>query len=367
MKKIEFIDLKAQYIEYKSEIDSAIERVCKNAAFIMGPDIAELETNLSGFTGSPYAISCASGTDALLLALMAIDIKPGDEVITTPFTFIATAEVISLLGAKPVFADIDEETYNLDYREIEKKITPKTKAIIPVGLYGQTADMDEINFIADKYGIVVIEDACQSFGAQYKGKKSCNLSKLSCTSFFPSKPLGCYGDGGAVFTDDGQLAEKLRSLRVHGQTKRYYHKYIGINGRLDTIQAAILNVKIKYLENELKKRVEIAANYSSKLSVNKNIILPVIKNDRTSVYAQYSIRVRNREAVIEKLNSAGVPTAIHYPRPLHLQEACMYLGYKEGDFPLSEKISREILSIPMGPFLTMEDQDYIIETILKNV
>jgi len=333
----------------------------------MGQQIRELENRLSEFTGSPHAISCSSGTDALLLALMAIGVKDGDEVITTPFTFIATAEVISLLGAKPVFADIDETTYNLDPGKIEEKITERTKAIVPVCLYGQVADMDEINAIAAKHGIFVIEDACQSFGAEYKGKKSCNLSKLSCTSFFPSKPLGCYGDGGAVFTSDAELAEKLKSIRVHGQTQRYYHKYIGINGRLDTIQAAILNVKMDHLEEELKKRMEIAEHYSKNLVEKKDIVLPVIKKDRTSVYAQYSIRVKNRELLIKKLNEAGIPTAVHYPKPLHLQEAYSYLGLKNGDFPVSEKVSSEILSIPMSPFLKREDQDYIIENIMKNV
>lgn len=365
MKKIEFIDLKAQYAAYRPEIEKAIEKVCCEASFIMGAQVAELENRLSAFTGSPYSITCSSGTDALLLALMAIGIKEGDEVITTPFTFIATAEVISLLGAKPVFADIDEVTYNLDPAKIEEKITAKTKAVVPVGLYGQVADMDEINAIARKHGVFVIEDACQSFGAEYKGKKSCNISKLSCTSFFPSKPLGCYGDGGAVFTSDAELAAKMKSLRVHGQTERYYHKYVGINGRLDTIQAAILNVKMDHLDMELKKRVEIADHYSKKLAGHKGIILPQIKNDRTSVYAQYSIRVKNREQLIQKLNEAGIPTAVHYPRPLHLQEAYSHLGRRLGDFPVSEIVSSEILSIPMGPFLTKEDQDYIIENIMK--
>ncbi len=365
MRKIEFIDLKAQYAAYKKEIDSAIEKVCLESAFIMGQQVGEFENRLSGFTGSPYSISCSSGTDALLLALMAIGIKEGDEVITTPFTFIATAEVISLLGAKPVFADIDEKTYNLDPAKINEKITQKTKAIVPVCLYGQVADMDEINAIAAKHGIYVIEDACQSFGAEYKGKKSCNLSKLSCTSFFPSKPLGCYGDGGAVFTSDPELAEKLKSLRVHGQTQRYYHKYIGINGRLDTIQAAILNVKMNHLKEELAKRVEVAKYYSKKLAGHPGMVLPQVKKDRTSVYAQYSIRVKNRDGFAAKLNSAGIPTAVHYPRPLHLQEAYSDLGLKKGDFPVSEAVSNEIVSIPMSPFLTKEDQDYVIENIIK--
>ena len=367
MRKVEFIDLKEQYRQYKTEIDKAIEDVCRNAAFIMGPQVVDLERNLSGFTGSPYSISCASGTDALLLALMAIDVKPGDEIITTPFTFIATAEVITLLGAKPVFADIDPVTYNLDYREIEKKISAKTRAVIPVGLYGQTADMDEINSIAAKYGITVIEDACQSFGASYKGRMSCNLSKIGCTSFFPSKPLGCYGDGGALFTDDAALAEKIKSLRVHGQTSRYFHKYIGINGRLDTVQAAVLNVKMKYLKDEIAKREEIAGIYSEALAGNSSIVLPVVKSDRTSVFAQYSIMVPDREKLMKKLNDNGVPTAVHYPRPLHLQDAYSGLGYKKGDFPVSENAAEHILSIPMGPFLKLEDQKYVIKNILENI
>lgn len=367
MRKVEFIDLKEQYRQYRNEIDKAIEDVCINASFIMGPHVIELERNLSEFTGSPHSVSCASGTDALLLALMAVDIKPGDEVITTPFTFIATAEVITLLGAVPVFADIDPVTYNLDYREIEKKISAKTRAVIPVGLYGQTADMDEINAIAAKYGITVIEDACQSFGAEYKGRKSCNLSKIGCTSFFPSKPLGCYGDGGAVFTDDKDLADKIKSLRIHGQTSRYFHKYIGINGRLDTIQAAVLNVKMKYLKDEIAKRVEIAAIYTNELAGNSRIVLPVVKNDRTSVFAQYSIMVPEREKLMKKLNDNGVPTAVHYPRPLHLQEAYSGLGYKKGDFPVSENAAEHIMSIPMGPFLKKEDQEYVIKNILENI
>jgi len=355
MKRIDFIDLKAQYKAYKNEMDRALESVCEKASFIMGEDVGVLEERLSEFTGSKHAITCSSGTDALLLSLMALDVKPGDEVITTPFSFIATAEVIALLGAEPVFADIDEKTYNIDPAEIEKKITEKTKAIMPVALYGQPADMDKINSIADKHSLVVIEDACQSFGAEYKGKKSCNLSTIGCTSFFPSKPLGCYGDGGAVFTNDDEISAKIKSLRVHGQTKRYHHKYIGMNGRLDTIQAAVLNVKLEHFKEELKKRAEIASKYSEKLKNIQGIILPFVKNDRTSVFAQYSIRVKKRDEIIKKLNEAGIPTAIHYPVPMHLQEACGHLGYKEGDFPVSEAVSREIMSIPMGPFLKEDE------------
>ena len=300
-----------------------------------------------------------------MIALMALGIGRGDEVITTPFTFIATAEVISLLGATPVFVDIDEESYNIDPKLIEGKITPKTKAIIPVSLYGQPADMDEINAIAAKHGIAVIEDACQSFGALYKGRKSCNLSTIGCTSFFPSKPLGCYGDGGAVFTNDETLAAKIASLRVHGQTARYFHQYIGINGRLDSVQAAVLNVKMKYLEESLEKRIAAAKFYCENLAGVQGIVLPKVKSDRTSVVAQFSIRVREREKFIEHLKNAGIPTAIHYPKPLHLQAAYENLGYKPGDFPVAEKVSREIVSLPISPFITSEEQTYIVENIKK--
>ncbi len=364
MKKIDFIDLRSQYKAYRNEIDEAIKKVCEKASFIMGEEVKILENKLSQYTGSKHSVTCSSGTDALLLSLMALDIKPGDEVITTPFSFIATAEVISFIGATPVFADIDEKTYNIDPVEIEKKITENTKAIMPVALYGQPADMDEINEIAQKYSVAVIEDACQSFGAEYKGKKSCNLSTIGCTSFFPSKPLGCYGDGGAVFTNDDEIAEKIKSLRVHGQTKRYHHRYIGMNGRLDTIQAAVLNVKMEHFEDELKKRAEIALKYNEKLKNIRGITIPFVKDDRTSVFAQYSIRVKNRDKLIEKLNGAGIPTAIHYPVPMHLQEACRYLGHKEGDFPVSEAISREIMSIPMSPFLTEEEMEYVVECVI---
>ncbi|MBP6325300.1 MAG: DegT/DnrJ/EryC1/StrS family aminotransferase, partial [Sulfurospirillum sp.] len=300
--------------------------------------------------------------DALLLALMAIDIEPGDEIITTPFTFIATAETIALLKAKPVFVDIDETTYNIDPKHIEAKITPRTKAIMPVALYGQCADMDEINAIAQKHNLVVIEDACQSFGAEYKGKKSCNVSHIGCTSFFPSKPLGCYGDGGAIFCSDDALAAKIKSLLNHGQGKRYEHKYIGINGRLDALQAAILNVKMNHFDAEVAKRIEVGERYSALLK-DVDVITPKIMSDRNSMYAQYSIRVKNRETLMQKLNDAGVPTAVHYPIPLHLQEALSYLGYKKGDFPLSEQVGTEIMSLPMSPFLTTEQQDFVVNAI----
>ena len=360
--QIPFIDLKSQYEMYKEEINKEVLDVLSSAQFIMGPQVTKLEENLALYTGAKYAYACSSGTDALLLALMAIDIEPGDEIITTPFTFIATAETIALLKAKPVFVDIDETTYNIDPKHIEAKITPRTKAIMPVALYGQCADMDEINAIAQKHNLVVIEDACQSFGAEYKGKKSCNVSHIGCTSFFPSKPLGCYGDGGAIFCSDDALAAKIKSLLNHGQGKRYEHKYIGINGRLDALQAAILNVKMNHFDAEVAKRIEVGERYSALLK-DADVITPKIMSDRNSMYAQYSIRVKNRETLMQKLNDAGVPTAVHYPIPLHLQEALSYLGYKKGDFPLSEQVGTEIMSLPMSPFLTTEQQDFVVNTI----
>jgi UDP-2-acetamido-2-deoxy-ribo-hexuluronate aminotransferase len=293
---------------------------------------------------------------------MALNISQGDEVITTPFTFIATAEVIAFLGAKAVFVDINEDSYNIDPSKIKDAITDRTKAIIPVSLYGQCADMDEINEIAKEFNIPVIEDACQSFGASYKGKKSCNLSTIGCTSFFPSKPLGAYGDGGAIFTDDDELAKKMRMLLNHGQGEQYKHKLIGINGRLDAIQAAILGVKLKHFDNEVQLRDEIGSRYNDLLE-NADVITPNIAKHNTSVFAQYSIRVKDRESMIKKLSEQEIPTAVHYPVPLHLQEAFNYLDYKEGDFPISEMIASQIMSLPMSPYLSDEEQDFIVDAI----
>ncbi len=360
--KINFIDLQAQYRAYKEEIDREVDEVMATAQFIGGPKLQKLEKDLAAYTGTQHAVGCSSGTDALLLSLMALDIRPGDEVITTPFTFIATAEVIAFLGAKSVFVDIDETTYNIDAALIEDAVTERTKAIIPVSLYGQCADMDAVNAVAAKHGLPVIEDACQSFGAEYKGKKSCNLSTIGCTSFFPSKPLGAYGDGGAIFTSDDALAAKLRMLLNHGQNERYRHKLIGINGRLDAIQAAVLNVKLAHFDDEVAARQRIGAAYSEKLA-GANVITPKVMDDRTSVYAQYSVRVKNRETLARALNEKGIPTAVHYPMPLHLQEAFAPLGYKRGDFPVSERVSDEIMSLPMSPYLTEEQQDYIVAAL----
>ncbi|WP_304141533.1 DegT/DnrJ/EryC1/StrS aminotransferase family protein [Mesoflavibacter zeaxanthinifaciens] len=365
--KIDFANLKLAYQEHKESFDLAINKIVSSASYIMGAEIDTLEKNLSEFTGAPYALSCSSGTDALLLAMMAIDIKPGDEIITTPFTFIATAETIAFLGAKPVFVDIEEATYNINPSLIESKITSKTKAIIPVSIFGQTSNMDKINEIASRNNLYVIEDAAQSFGAVYNKKRSCNLSHIGCTSFFPAKPLGCFGDGGAIFTQNKELSDKINSLRLHGQTQRYYHKYIGMGGRLDTIQAAILNVKLKYYEVDIKKRQEVALKYTEKLK-SSNLILPKVMKDRTSVWAQYSVRVKNRSEVQNRLKEKGIPTAVHYPMPLHLQECFKYLGYKNGDFAISETVSNEILSLPMNPYLTEKEINYItteLKTILK--
>jgi UDP-2-acetamido-2-deoxy-ribo-hexuluronate aminotransferase len=356
--KIDFANLQYQYQLYKSEIDGAIQSVLNKSNYIMGEEISQLEIGLEEFTGANHAITCSNGTDALLLAMMALNIKPGDEIITPPFTFIATAETIAFMGAKPVFADIDERTYNINPSKIEEKITSKTKAIMPVSLFGQPADIDSIQEIANNHNLKVIIDGAQSFGSTYKGKTDSNLSDISTTSFFPAKPLGCYGDGGAVFTNNTELAEKIKQLRVHGQNKRYQHKYIGMGGRLDTIQAAILMTKLKYYDNELMLRQKVAEQYTRALA-NTEIILPFIENYNSSVWAQYSIRIKNRDEIKISLQEKGIPAAIHYPTPLHLQECFKYLGHSAGDFPVSELVSNEILSLPMNAFLLDEEISHI--------
>lgn len=358
---VPFVDLQSQYQEYKQEIDTKIHQVLDSSSYIMGQEVKELEENLSGYTGSNHAIACSSGTDALLLALMSIGIQPGDEVITTPFTFIATAEAIAFLGAKPVFVDIEQDSFNINAAQIEQAVTDKTKAIIPVSLFGQPADMDEINEIAEKNGLLVIEDAAQSFGAEYKGRKSCNLSTIACTSFFPAKPLGCYGDGGAVFTSDSDVAKKIRILLNHGQNERYKHKYIGINGRLDALQAAVLNVKLQYFDKEVQKRNEIAKRYDNALE--DTVLTPVLKPERSSVYAQYCVKSQKREDILEKLKKNGIPFAVYYPIPLHMQECFEGIGYKPGEFPVSEKVAKEIFALPMSAFLSIEDQDKVMKVM----
>jgi UDP-2-acetamido-2-deoxy-ribo-hexuluronate aminotransferase len=357
--KINFINLQRQYQKYKKEIDKEIHEVLDTSIYI-GGKVSELENNLVKFTGAKHAIACSSGTDALILALMVLNIKAGDEIITTPFTFIATAQTIAFLGANPVFVDIDEKTYNIDTSKIEEKITSKTKAIMPVSLFGQVSNMDKINTIAKKYNLKVIEDGAQSFGAEYKDKKSCNLSDIGTTSFFPAKPLGCYGDGGAVFTNDDQIAKKIRIILNQGQTKKYIHSHIGINGRLDSIQAGVLNVKLKYYNQEISKRQEIAIKYNNNL---KNCITPFIEGNNLSVWAQYCIRVENRDEVLKKCQKKDVPTGVYYPIPLHLQEVFKYLKYKEGDFPVTEKVSKDIMALPMSAFLIDDEQNYIMEVM----
>ncbi|MDR2152751.1 MAG: DegT/DnrJ/EryC1/StrS family aminotransferase [Helicobacteraceae bacterium] len=355
---MDFINLKAQYAAYKTEIDAAIAKVLNSAQFIMGDEVDALETALANYAGAKYAISCSSGTDALLIALMALDVKEGDEVITAPFTFAATIEAIALCGAKIVFADVKNGDANIDPAAIERAISPKTKAIIPVSLYGNCADFDPINAIAGKYGVAVIEDGCQSFGASYKGAKSGALSLIGATSFFPSKPLGCYGDGGAIFTSDDALADAFARIRNHGQGERYEHARIGLNGRLDALQAAILRVKLAHFDDELRRRRDLAARYDEAFSdLNR------IRYDQNSAIAQYTIRLRERERVALDLKTRGVPTAIHYPKPLHLQSAYAHLGYKRGDFPVAEALANEVLSLPFSAFLTAQEQDQVISAV----
>lgn len=364
--KIDFANLQYPYQLYKEEIDSAIQKVLDKSNYIMGEEVRELEDNLQEFTGAKHAVTCSSGTDALLLAMMALGIEPGDEIITTPFTFIATAETIALLGAIPVFVDIDEKTYNIDVSKIEEKITDKTKAIMPVSLYGQPSNMEEINNLAKKHSLKVIIDGAQSFGATYKGKSEVHHCDIYTTSFFPAKPLGCFGDGGAVLTNNNELAEKMKMLRVHGQNKRYHHKYIGLGARMDTIQCAITNVKLKHYKKDLKLRQEVVEKYTEKLITNhQSLITPIIANNCTSAWAQYSVRVKNRDEVQNKLKEQGIPTAVHYPMPLHMQECYSYLGYKEGDFPIAEKVSKEIMSLPMNPYLKDDEIEYICKNLLK--
>lgn len=361
--KIDFANLQHQYQLYKDDIDAAIYAVLNKSNYILGEECDLLERELEAFTEAKHAIACSSGTDALLLAMMALDIQPGDEIITTPFTFIATAETIALMKATPVFVDIQPDTYNIDPSKIEAAITPKTKAIIPVSLYGQPAGLDEITAIADKHKLKVIIDGAQSFGATYKGKSDSALGDISCTSFFPAKPLGCYGDGGAVFTNDDGLAEKMRMLRVHGQGQRYHHKYIGIGGRLDTLQAAVLLAKLKHYKKEIEMRQQVAQSYNHKLPNSTEFTLPQIRSDRTSVWAQYTLRAEDRDALQTKLQQAGIPTAVHYPKPLHLQECFGYLNYKMGDFPVAEKAAQEVISLPMNPFLKEGELDFIAENL----
>ena len=343
---IPFIDLKTQYRALEDSIKERMHKVLEHGQYIMGPEVRELEQKLEAYTGAKHCITVASGTEALLISLMAMGIQPGDEIITTPFTFVATAEVIVLLGAKPVFVDIQADTCNIDPTKIEAAITSRTKAIMPVSLYGQPADMDEINAIADRHKLIVIEDAAQSFGAEYKGRKSCNLSHIGCTSFFPSKPLGCYGDGGAIFTSDDAIAQACREIRVHGQSKRYVHTRIGVGGRMDTIQCAVVLAKMERFEWEVQQRLEIGRRYNEMLDA-VGIKRVIQCADRTSVFAQYTVLLDNREAMQAKLTEAGIPTAVHYPIPLNEQPAYKHLCCSDCT-PISRDIAKRVMSLPMS-------------------
>ena len=361
---IPMVDLVEQYEKIKKEINKAVMEVMETGRFIMGPNVTGLEEELAEFSGTRFAIGCASGTDALMVALMAAGLQPGDEVVTTPFTFAATAEVIALLCAKPVFIDIEEKTYNLNPEEIEAVITPKTRAIIPVHLYGQSADMDVINQIAKKHGIPVIEDACQAVGAAYKSKPACSLGDMGCLSFFPSKNLGAYGDGGMILTSDEKLLEKCRWIRDHGSDKRYHHRILGLNSRLDAMQAAILRVKLKYLAGWNEARRDRAALYSE-LMKDANVITPTTQEHNDHVFHQYSIRVKDRDGLQKHLTDAGIATAIHYPIPLHLQPAYQSYGGGVGSLPVAEKVSKEVLSLPMYPELKEEAIQKVVEQIIE--
>ena len=361
---VPFFDLAAQQARLKSEIDANIAKVLAHGKYILGPEVVELEERLVAYTGAKYCITCANGTDALQIALMALDVGPGDEVITPSFSYIATAEATALLGAKPIYVDVDPSTFNIDVSKIEAQINSKTKAIIPVSLYGQPADFDEINEIANKYGIAVIEDAAQSFGAEYKGKKSCNLSTIGCTSFFPTKPLGCYGDGGAIFTNDDGLATNIRQIARHGQSRRYHHVRIGLNSRLDTLQAAILLQKLRILDDEISARNRLASRYQRKLKILEIIQTPRISPKKKSAWAQYTIKCSERKKIQEMLQKSGVPTAIHYPTPLNKQPAVSDVNVS---VPVGNILSDQVLSLPMHAYMTDENFELITTTLTENL
>lgn len=359
---IDFIDLKTQQNRIKDKINVGIQKVLTHGQYILGPEVTELEEKLATYVGAKHCITCANGTDALQIAQMAFGIGSGDEVITPGFTYIATAETVALLGARPVYVDVNPKTYNLDVEKLEAAITPRTKAIIPVSLYGQCADFDAINAIAANYGIPVIEDAAQSFGAAYKRRKSCNLSTVACTSFFPSKPLGCYGDGGAVFTNDDELAKVIRQIARHGQDKRYHHIRVGVNSRLDTIQAAILLPKLEILDDEMQARQKVAEVYNQLFNQIGIHTTPYLESHNTSAWAQYTIQVENRTEVQERLKAHGIPTAVHYPIPLNKQPAVADKGVI---LSVGDTIAERVLSLPMHPYLTIDAQKKIVAAILS--
>lgn len=360
---IPFIDLKSQYAAIKNEVDTRLAAVLEHGQYVMGPEVEQLEAALANYVGVKHCIGASSGTDTLLIAMMACGIGAGDEVITSPFTFIATGEMIALIGAKPVFVDVDPRTYNIDPAKVEAAITSRTKAIMPVSLYGQCADMDALNAIADRHGLVVIEDAAQSFGATYKGRKSCALSRIGSTSFFPSKPLGAYGDGGALFTDDDDLAKLMREIRVHGQDRHYHHPRLGINGRLDSIQAAVLLAKLEIFPSEMEARQRVAKAYDGHLS--GRAVTPFVEEHNVSAYAQYTLLVPNRTAVQQALKEKGIPTAVHYPVPLNLQPVFANLNQPAGSFPVAEDLAERVISLPMSPYLREDQIDRIASAVLE--
>jgi len=360
---MEFVDLKTQYRRYQAEIDERVRRVLAHGHFIMGPEIAEVELALAKYVGVKHCVTVSSGTASLEIALRTLGVGPGDEVITVPFTWISTAEVIALVGAKPVFVDIDPATYNINEDLIERAITNRTKAILPVSLFGQMPDFERINAVAAKHKLPVIEDAAQSFGAKQGGHCSCAATTIGSTSFFPAKPLGCYGDGGALFTDDDQLAEKMAAIRTHGALKRHQHPFLGTNGRFDTLQAAVLLAKLPHFENEIHERIRLAARYSA--SLGHCCAVPAVAPRNTHVYAQYTIRVPNRDKLSEEVRKHGIPSAVYYPKCLHEQPVFAGLNYKYGDFPEAEKASRQVLSLPLHPFMTQADQDLVISAVIK--
>ncbi len=361
--KLDFIDLKSQYAALKGPIAERMQRVLDHGQYIMGPEVKELEDRLAAYTGTAHCITVASGTEALLISLMALGLKPGDEVISTPFTFAATAEMIVLIGGVPVFADIEPDTCNIDARLIEAKITSRTRAIMPVSLYGQVADMGAINAIAARHGLAVIEDAAQSFGATYQGKKSGNLSTLGCTSFFPSKPLGCYGDGGAVFTNDAALAQACREIRVHGQSTRYNHTRVGVGGRMDTLQCAVVLAKLERFEWEIARRLALGERYRQKLGGVRGLRLLAVRSDRDCVWAQYTVFVEHRAAVQAALAAQGIPTAVHYPKPVHHQPAYAALCCPEC-CPQSVLAGEQVMSLPMSADLSEAQQDRVVSAVL---
>ena len=359
---MQFIDLAAQQAVINDKLQANIQKVLAHGKYILGPEVHELEEKLSAYTGAKYCITCANGTDALQIAQMAFDIGPGDEVITPGFTYIATAETVAVLGAKPIYVDINPKTYNLDVEQLEAAITPRTKAIIGVSLYGQCADYDAINAIAAKHNIPVIEDAAQSFGATYKDKKSCNLTTIACTSFFPSKPLGCYGDGGAIFTNDEELAKIIRQIARHGQDRRYRHIRVGVNSRLDTLQAAILLPKLEILDEEMQARQRVAETYNQLFTEAGITTIPFIEAHNQSAWAQYTIQVDNRDGVQAKLKEQGIPTAVHYPIPLNKQPA---VADSNTVLPVGDEVAQKVMSLPMHPYLKCEEQKKIVKALAE--